>query len=116
MILEKVADGQLISVDKLARELRTSKIEIGETIGVSPESLSRKKRVESPATQSALRRLLEVLNAVLPAAGNLIIAYAWFRSEPIVGFGMRTPEQIVKDGEFDALRAHIQRRYAGGYA
>lgn len=116
MILEKVAEGPLISVDKLAHELRTTKAEIGATIGIAPESLSRKTRRSSPATQSALRRLLEILNAVLPAAGNLIIAYAWFRSEPIVGFGMRTPEQIVKDGEFEALRLHIQRRYAGGYA
>ncbi len=65
MILEKVADGALISVDKLARELRTSKAEIGKTIGVSPESLSRKARLTSPATQSALRRLLEVLSRPL---------------------------------------------------
>ena len=43
-------DGGLISPDKLAARLRTSKREIDETIGVSPESLSRKERVSSRAT------------------------------------------------------------------
>lgn len=109
-------DGDLISPDKLAARLRTSKREIGETIGISPESLSRKERVSSRATQTSLRRLIEILNSVTPLVGNMIMAYAWFRSEPIIGFGGRTPDRIIKDGEFDALRAHIQRRLEGGYA
>lgn len=116
MTLAALADGPTISADKLAVELRTTKKEIGETIGISPESLSRKERLASPTTQTALRRLVEILNAVSSVFGNMIIAFAWYRSEPIVGFGGRTPEQIVKDGEFEALRTHIQRRFAGGYA
>lgn len=105
-----------ISPDKLAVELRTTKREIGQTIGISEESLSRKARIASPATQTSLRHLVEILNAVKPAVGNLVMAFAWFRSEPIVGFGGRTPEEIVKDGEFEALRAHIARGLEGGYA
>ncbi|MEM7444356.1 MAG: hypothetical protein AAF414_13610 [Pseudomonadota bacterium] len=116
MALMDLTDGPVISPDKLAVELRTTKREIGETIGIAPESLSRKARIASAATQTSLRHLVEILNAVTPTFGNLVMAFAWFRSEPIVGFGGRTPEQIVKDGEFDALRAHIQRRLAGGYA
>lgn len=116
MSLAELTDGPVISPEKLASELRTTKREIGETIGVPPESLSRKARVASVSTQTSLRHLVEILNAVKPAMGNLVMAFAWFRSEPIIGFGGRTPEAIVKDGEFDALRAHIQRRLAGGYA
>lgn len=116
MSLAELTQDTLISPDKLANQLRTTKREIGETIGVPQESLSRKTRIASTATQTALRHLIEILNAVKPAVGNLVMAFAWFRSEPITGFGGRTPEQIVKDGEFEALRAHIRRRLEGGYA
>ena len=115
MKLIDFTDGDLISPDKLAVRLRTTRREIGETIGVAPESLSRKERVSSTATQTALRHLIEILNSVTPMVGNMVMAYAWFRSEPVIGFGGRTPDRIVKDGEFDALRAHIQRRLEGGY-
>ena len=107
-------DGDLISPDKLAARLRTSKREIGETISISPESLSRKERVSSRATQTSPWRLIEILNSVTPL-GNMIMAYARFQSEPIIGFGGRNPDRIIKDGEFDALRAPIQRRLEGGY-
>ena len=116
MELIDLTDGDLISPDKLASKLRTSKREIGETIGISPESLSRKERVSSNATQTSLRHMIEILISVMPMVGNLIMAYAWFRSEPVIGFGGRTPDQIIKDGEFEALRAHIQRKLEGGYA
>jgi len=116
MSLAELTHDDLISPDKLAVELRTTKREIGQTIGIPQESLSRKARIASAATQTSLRHLVEILNAVKPAVGNLVMAFAWFRSEPIVGFGGRTPEEIVKAGEFEALRAHIRRRLAGGYA
>ena len=116
MSLAQLTEDAVISPEKLASELRTTKRELGETIGIPQESLSRKARVESVSTQTSLRHLVEILHAITPVVGNLIMAFAWFRSEPIIGFGGRTPEQIVKDGEFEALRAHIKRRLAGGYA
>lgn len=116
MLLAQITDGPNISPDKLADELRTTKKEIGATIGIPAESLSRKARVTSSATQTSLRHLVEILIAVTPSVGNWVMAFAWFRSESIIGFGGRTPEEIVKDGEFDALRQHIRRRLVGGYA
>jgi len=111
-----LTEGNIISPDKLAATLLTTKREIGQTIGISGESLSRRERVRSPATQTSLRHMIEILIAVTPMVGNPVMAYAWFRSEPVIGFGGRTPDQIVRDGEFDALRAHIRRRFEGGYA
>jgi len=116
MSVAELNEDALISPDKLAIELRTTKREISQTIGISQESLSRKARIASPATQTSLRHLVEILKAVKPTFGNLVMAFAWFRSEPIVGFGGRTPEEIVKDGEFEALRAHVRRSFEGGYA
>jgi len=116
MDMQKLVEDSLISPDLLARHLRTTKREIGETLGIAPESLSRKQRIASISVQTSLRHLIEILNAVSPAVGNSLMAYAWYRSEPVTGFGGRTPEEIVKDGENDALKAHILRRLEGGYA
>lgn len=116
MQLNQFAEGNLISPDKLAFALRTTKAEISGTLGLSAQALSRKDRLGTPRVQSRLRHLLEVVNTMEPVAGSLLLAYAWYRSEPIIGFAGRTPERIVKDGEIDALRAHIERRLQGGYA
>ncbi len=116
MSMQQMTDGNMISPDRVAEALRTTKKEIGATLGVPAESLSRKSRISSAATQTSLRHFIEILNAVTPSVGNMVMAFAWFRSQPITGFGGRTPEMIVKDGEFEALRAHIRRRFEGGYA
>lgn len=109
-------DGPDISPDFLVAELRTTKRELGETMGIAPESLSRKSRISSTSIQMQLRHLVEILNMVSAQFGNPMMAYAWYRSEPIVGFGGRTPEEIVKSGNFNGLRAHILRRLDGGFA
>lgn len=116
MEMRNLIEDRLISPDRLAHHLRTTKREIGETLGIAPESLSRRQRIASVSVQTSLRHLVEILNTVSPAVGSSLMAYAWYRSEPITGFGGRTPEEIVKDGENDALRAHILRRLEGGYA
>ncbi|WP_170498835.1 hypothetical protein [Ruegeria atlantica] len=116
MEMRDLVEDRLISPDRLARHLKTTKREIGETLGIAPESLSRRQRIASVSVQTSLRHLVEILNAVAPAVGNSLMAYAWYRSEPIVGFGGRTPEEIVKDGENEALKSHILRRLEGGYA
>ncbi|MEQ8404692.1 MAG: hypothetical protein RKE49_06305 [Oceanicaulis sp.] len=116
MDFQSLTEHGLISPDKLAALLRTTKAEIGGTLGLSAQALSRKDRVRAARVQSRLRHLLELVNTMEPVIGSPLLAYAWYRSEPIIGFGGRTPERIVKDGEIDALRAHIQRRLQGGYA
>lgn len=116
MEMRELVDDNLISPERLARQLKTTKKEIGETLGIAPESLSRRQRIASMSVQTSLRHLVEILNAVTPAVGNSVMGYAWYRSEPIAGFGGRTPEEIVKSGEIDALKAHILRRLEGGYA
>jgi hypothetical protein len=116
MHLASTVEHGRISPEHLAAGLHTTKRELGETLGIPKESLSRETRIKSVSVQMKLRQLVEFLNAVTPAVGSSLMAYAWFRSEPIAGFGGRTPEQIVKDGEGDGLRAHIARRHEGGFA
>lgn len=116
MNLNELVDGSLISPDKIALALKTTKREISHTLGIVPEALTHKRTIQSPAVQTSLRHLVETLNTVTPAVGSPLMAYAWFRSEAIVGFGGRTPAEIIQDGEAEGLKAHILRRMEVGYA
>lgn len=101
---------------RIADDLRTTKAEIAATLGLGRDAFSREARVRAVKTQSRLREMLETLNRVEPMTGSAIAAYAWFRSEPLPGFGNRTPDQLIRDGEGAALRAYLDRVAAGGYA
>ena len=39
--------------------------------------------------------MLEILNRVEAETGSLLAAYAWFRSEPLPGFGGATPDLLL---------------------
>ena len=101
---------------RIANNLRTTRSEIAQTLGLGRDALSRAVRIRAVKTQTRFREMLEILNRVEPQAGSLLAAYAWFRSEPLPGFGNRTPDQLVRDGEAWKLHAHLDRIAAGGFA
>ena len=104
------------SPTKIAQVLRTSKSEIATTLGLGSDALTRQQRLASPKTQTRLRQMLEILNRVEPQTGSLLAAYAWFRSQPLPGFGGMTPDQLVRDGHADWVHRYLGRVMAGGYA
>jgi hypothetical protein len=114
-VTEFMEDG-LIEPNKLAKKLRISKGELENTLGLPAHTLSEPVRASSEDVQTSLQNLLKILITVLPITGTLEIAFAWYRSEPIVGFGGRSPEQILKDGEYEAFSARLRRQYEGGYS
>lgn len=114
-LADYVTDGHF-SPNRIATGLRTTKTEIATTLGLGRDAFSRATRVKAVKTQTRLREMLEVLNRVEPQLGSALAAYAWFRSEPLPGFGNRTPDQLVRDGEAAKLRAYLDRIAAGGYA
>ena len=78
--------------------------------------LSNAARAGAPATQSRLRDMAEVLNRIRGWAGSPEAAFAWYRSQPIPAFGDLTAEDLVKAGRAEALKRHLSRMAAGGYA
>ena len=54
--------------------------------------------------------------AILPFAGSALIAYAWFRSEPLAGFGGLTAMQLVQDGRAAEVMDYIDAVDAGVHA
>ncbi len=101
---------------KIASVLRTSTAEVAMTVGLSKDALQRRARIRSRKTQRRLRELVEVLNKVEPRFGSDLMAYAWYRSEPLPGFDGRTAMQLVQEGKAQQVLEYIDAVDAGVYA
>ncbi len=116
MQFRKFVEDQVFSPTLIANALRTTKSEIAGTLGLGKDAFSRKTRIRARKTQTRLREMLEILNRVEAETGSPIGAYAWFRAEPLSGFGGMTPDQLVRGGRADHVHAYLDRVMAGGYA
>ena len=105
-----------IATDRLVLALRISKTELAAALGLSRDSVSRLARLKSRATQTRLRDVAEIINRALPWAGSVPQAFAWYRAQPLASFGDRTPEDLVKEGRAEAVKAYLSRLAVGGYA
>ena len=116
MRFQEFMDNQVFSPALIAAALRTTKSEIAGTLGLGKDALSRTSRVRARKTQVRLRQMMELLNRVEAATGSPLAAYAWFRSEPLPGFGGATPDLLVREGRADQVHAYLDRIMTGGYA
>lgn len=116
MRMEAFAESGLFAPARIAEALRTTKDEIARTVGLGRDALIRADRVQSPKTQKRLREMVEILNRVEPRFGSALIAYAWYRSEPLAGFGGLTPMQLVRDGQAAEVMDYIDAVDAGVHA
>ena len=91
MKFQEFVEDQVFSPTLIADGLRTTKSEIAETLGLRKDAFTRASRVRARKTQVRLRQMLEILNRVEAATGSPLAAYAWFRAEPLPGFGGATP-------------------------
>ena len=119
MQLQNLVDSktQAFSPTLIAGALRTTKAEIADTLGLSRDALSRVARIRATKTQTRLREMVEILHRVEDYTGApSLVAYAWFRSEALPGFGGMTADQLVREGNAHMVHAHLDRIMAGGYA
>jgi uncharacterized protein (DUF2384 family) len=105
-----------IAIDAVAEIFSMSKTQLAETAGMARESLYKAARAKAPKTQIRMREMLEILTRVSAWAGGGAQAMAWYRAEPIPGFGGRTAESIVKSGQAGALRDYLDHIAMGGFA
>lgn len=106
----------LVDADRLSAEFRVTKTELALAAGLGREAISKTARLRSRATQSRLRDVAEIINRVLPWAGSVPQAFAWYRAQPLPSFGDRTAEDLVKEGRAEAVRTYLGRIAVGGYA
>ena len=116
MKLLEFAEEGFFAPAKIAAALRTTREEVARTVGLGKDAVQRKDRVRSDKTQRRLREMVEIINKVEPRFGSLLIAYAWYRSEPLAGFAGQTPMQLVRNGRSAEVLDYIDAVDAGIYA
>lgn len=116
MALAQYADNGLITPRRVAEAFRTTSEEIARTAGLGKDAIQRKDRVTSDKTQRRLREMIEVINKVEPRFGSALMAYAWYRSEPLAGFSGQTAMQLVRAGRSDDVLDYIDAVDAGIHA
>ncbi|GGB01640.1 XRE family transcriptional regulator [Brucella endophytica] len=116
MALAQYADHGFFAPRKIAETLRTTSEEVARTAGLGRDAVQRKDRLYSDKTQRRLREMVEILNKVEPRFGSALIAYAWYRSEPLSGFSGQTAMQLVLSGRASEVLDYIDAVDAGVYA
>ena len=116
MQLDTFTEAGLFAPGRIAATLRTTKDEVARTVGLGRDALMRADRIHAPKTQKRLREMVEILNRVEPRFGSALIAYAWYRSEPLAGFAGLTAMQLVRDGKAADVLDYIDAVDAGLHA
>lgn len=116
MGLTQYADNGFFAPRKIAQAFRTTSEEIARTAGLGKDAVQRKDRVTSDKTQRRLREMVEIVNKAEPRFGSALMAYAWYRSEPLSGFSGQTAMQLVRDGRADEVLDYIDAVDAGVHA
>lgn len=116
MDLLQFADAGFFAPGKIARELRTTSEDVARSAGLGRDAVQRKERVRSDRTQRRLREMIEILNKAAPRFGSIMMAYAWYRSEPLPGFSGQTPMQLMLNGRAEEVLEYIDAVDAGIHA
>lgn len=116
MGLAQYSDNGLFAPRKIATALRTTSEEVARSAGLGRDAVQRKDRVLSDRTQRRLREMVEILNKLEPRFGSALMAYAWYRSEPLPGFSGLTAMQLVRDGRAAEVLDYIDAVDAGVFA
>lgn len=116
MKIEALAENGHFAPARIAQSLRTSREEIARTVGLGRDAVSRRDRITSPKTQTRLREMVEILNRLEPRFGSALLAYAWYRSEPLAGFDGMSAMQLVREGRAAEVMEYIDAVDAGLHA
>ena len=116
MGLLQYSDDGFFVPSKIAKAFRTTSEEVARTAGLGRDAVQRKDRVRSDKTQRRLREMVEIINKVEPRFGSTLMAYAWYRSEPLSGFSGQTAMQLVRSGRVDDVLDYVDAIDAGVHA
>ena len=116
MELTSLANDGVFVPARIAEMLRTTNDELARTVGLGKDAVQRRARVPPDKTHRRLREMVEVLNKVEPRFGSALIAYAWYRSEPLAGFDGMTAMQLVREGRATDVLDYVDAVDAGVHA
>lgn len=116
MNITAFTESSLFSPRKLADGLLTSQEDIARSAGLGRDAIARKDRLASAKTQTRLREMVEILNRLAPRFGGDLVAYAWYRSQPLPGFAGKTCAALVAEGQAQQVMEYLDAVDAGGFA
>jgi hypothetical protein len=116
MGLARYEDDGVFAPRRIAEAFRTTSEEVARTVGLGKDAIQRKDRIRSGKTQRRLREMIEIINKVEPRFGSALMAYAWYRSEPLPGFSGQTAMQLVRSGRAEDVLDYIDAVDAGVHA
>lgn len=116
MPLADMSEDGMFLPRKIASAFRTTSEDVARTVGLGKDAVQRKDRVRSDRTQRRLREMVEIINKVEPRFGSPMMAYAWYRSEPLAGFSGATAMRLVQDGRAMEVMEFIDAVDAGIHA
>lgn len=116
MGLAQYADDGLFAPAKIADAFRTTRDEVARSAGLGRDAVMRVERLHSDKTQRRLREMIEIVNKVEPRFGSALMAYAWYRSEPLAGFSGATAMALVQQGRASEVLEYIDAVDAGVFA
>lgn len=116
MALVQYVDDGFFAPAKIAAAFLTTQEDVARTAGLGKDAVQRKDRLRSEKTQRRLREMVEVINKTEPRFGSALMAYAWYRSEPLPGFSGQTPMQLVRSGRADEVLDYLDAVDAGVHA
>lgn len=113
MGIAQYAENGIFSPRKIAHALLTTNDDVARSAGLGRDAVNRRDRLASTRTQSMLRNMIEVINKVESRFGSPILAYAWYRSEPLAGFSGLTAMQLVHEGRAEEVLEYVDAVDAG---
>lgn len=118
VLFEKYTDRRTgnIVVTRLVDGMGFTKKSLADTLGISVGAMCHADQVNSPAMQTRMREMLEILGRVTDWAGSEVQAMAWYRAQPIPALGGRTAESLVKSDQAAPLRDYLDHMAMGGFA
>jgi len=111
-----ITESGLFAPSKIAALLKTTKDDVAASAGLGRDAVQRQGRLRSTKTQTRLREMMEIITKVTPRFGSPLMAYAWYRSEPLPGFSGWTAMQLVQDGRALDVLEYIDAVDAGIFA
>lgn len=113
MSLNNYADDGYFAPKKIAALLATTQEDLAQSMGLGRDAVMRRDRIRAAKTQRRLREMVEVLNKVTPRFGSPMMAYAWYRSQPLAGFAGQTAMQLSQAGRSMDVLEYIDAVDAG---
>lgn len=99
--LDDIRDRDMIAPRRLAERLRLTQSRLAQLARVHRATMS--ARPGSPAVQTRLAEIAQLIARAAELAGDEGKAVIWFRHQTIPGFG-KTAEELVEEGHADAVK------------